>query len=331
MCLKISRKLKNTIVVTILSLAAGTGLVAGCADVTSSVEEEVKPEVIKSEIILDEGDTVPAAANVTIAAGAEVPVESGIDVDMVKNNSYKAASEINTTLTAQDKTSKTYALIYFDKATVTGEEIARYGSIMTEKVAERAANFADLYTPSKMMDEALSRFSELNDLDKTVVACFYNMGWITDEELSSAGISSDEFLDYVVLDMVHSDSISNDEASNVPIEVNAMRSTAPTDKSIANSVFSSDRVTNEDVYIYTGNEINENSNSVFVSSLMSYVNDYTKADLYNYAHNSWASLNTESKRALVYTLKLGWLEKGSLVQGQVSIEEVDRMLNLSFG
>lgn len=238
--------------------------------------------------------------------------------------------EIHDSLTDEEKAQRTYSLIYFNKPTVTGEELKVYASVNTDEVAQRMADFADLYTPERMLSSELSAWSSLSDLDKTAIAYFVKTGWIGQEELSEKGVSYDDIMEYVEMDKNDSGTLSQN-SEDTTLEADIMRSQAPTNVSIAQSVFSKDKVNSDEMFLYTGNEINSNSNSQFVNSLMDYINNHTKDELYTLAQNKWNSLPTESRRAFVYMLKLNWLEKSRLVQGQVSLAEVDRMYNLSFG
>gem|GEM_PF-6427356 len=245
-------------------------------------------------------------------------------VDLIAN------SDIHDSLTDEDKSQRTYSLIYFGKPTVTAEELKVYANVNTEEVLARMAEFADIYTPERMAAEELSSWDSLSDIDKTAIAFFVKTGWISQEELSEKGISYDDIMEYVEMDRNDSQSLS-ENAETTTLEADIMRKQAPTNVSIAESVFSKEHVNSDEVFLYTGNEINSGSNSQFLDSFMDYINNYTKDELYSLAQNSWNSLSTESRRVFVYMLKLNWLEKGRLVQGQVSLAEVDRMYNLSFG
>ena len=238
--------------------------------------------------------------------------------------------DIHASLTEADRSQRTFSLIYFGKPTVTSEELKVYASVNTEEVAARMAEFADIYTPDRLLAEELSIWNSLSDIDKTAIAFFVKTGWVSQEELSEKGISYDDIMEYVEMDRNDSQTLS-ENAENTTLEADIMRKQAPTNISIAESVFSKEHVNSDEVFLYTGNEINAGSNSQFVESFMDYINNHTKDELYSMAQNSWSSLSTESKRAFVYMLKLNWLEKSRLVQGQVSLAEVDRMYNLSFG
>ena len=240
------------------------------------------------------------------------------------------AGDIHDAMTEEDRSQRTYSLIYFDKPTVTAEELKVYASVNTDEVAARMADFADIYTPDRMAAEELSVWDSLSDIDKTAISFFVRTGWISQEELSDKGIAYDDIMEYVEMDRNDSRTLS-ENAEDTTLEADIMRKQAPQTISIAQSVFSKEHVDSDEVFLYTGNEINSNTNSQFVESFMDYINNHTKGELYTLAQNNWNSLSTESKRAFVYMLKLNWLEKGRLVQGQVSLAEVDRMYNLSFG
>ncbi|MBO5552516.1 MAG: hypothetical protein J5966_11230, partial [Lachnospiraceae bacterium] len=236
-------------------------------------------------------------------------------------------ADIHDSLSDEDQVQRTYSLIYFNKPTVTSEELKVYASVNTEEVAARMADFADIYTPERMRAEELSAWDSLSDIDKTAIAFFVKTGWISQEELSDKGIAYDDIIEYIEMDKTDSKTLS-ENAEGTTLESDTMRKQAPTNVSIAQSVFSKDKVESEEVFLYTGNEINSNTNRQFVDSFMDYINNHTKDELYSLAQSSWSALSTESKRAFVYMLKLNWLEKGRLVQGQVSLAEVDRMYNL---
>ena len=238
--------------------------------------------------------------------------------------------DIHDSLTEEDRSQRTYSLIYFNRPTVTADELKVYASVNTDEVATRMADFADIYTPDRMSAEELSVWDSLSDIDKTAIAFFVKTGWISQDELSEKGIAYDDIMEYVEMDRNDSRTLS-ENAEETTLEADIMRKQAPLTISIAESVFSKEHVNSDEVFLYTGNEINSNSNGQFVESLMDYVNNHTKGELYTLAQNSWNSLSTESRRAFVYMLKLNWLEKGRLVQGQVSLAEVDRMYNQSFG
>ena len=77
-------------------------------------------------------------------SGATEEEETVLPADLITNGDIRDA------LTDEDKEHRTYSLIYFNKPTVTGEELKIYASVNTDEVAARMAEFADLFTPSRM-------------------------------------------------------------------------------------------------------------------------------------------------------------------------------------
>ncbi|MBO6133370.1 MAG: hypothetical protein J6P05_03445 [Lachnospiraceae bacterium] len=96
--------------------------------------------------------------------------------------------------------------------------------------------------------------------------------------------------------------------------------------SIAMDVFGKPSIDRNDLYEASGYELGDFTDQTLIQYLVHFFNNYTREELYDYAHDNWKSEEPGGRKAIAYMARKGWIERDPILGGTVSENDLDNLM-----